>query len=68
MSEVILLRQMCTQLLKFLLCTIYSAISLFFIAQRAVKAWSIENCPEKLNCGKVNTNFIDLMHFIDFLI
>ena len=41
--------------------------SLFFIAQRAVKLWSIDNCPEKLNCGKVNTNLIDLMHFIDFL-
>ena len=40
----------------------------YFIAQRAVKSWSIDNCPEKRNCGQVNTNFIDLMQLIDFLI
>ena len=52
---------------KLILITKNTAISCFFIAQRAVKAWIIENCPEKMNCGQVNTNFIDLMYFIDFL-
>ena len=65
--EVTLLRKMCTQLWKFLVCTRYAAISLFFIAQRAVKAWIIENCVEKMTFGQDNTNFIDLMCFIDFL-
>ena len=27
----------------------------------------IENCPENVNCRTVNTNFTDLMYFIDFL-
>ena len=65
--EVTLLRKMCTQLWKFLLCTRYAAISLFFIAQRAVKAWIIENCLDKMIFSQDNTNFIDLMCFIDFL-
>ena len=64
MREVTLLRNMCVQLWKILLCTRYATISLFFIAQRAVKAWIIENCPEKMNCGLVNNNFIDLIDFL----
>ena len=52
---------------KFIFINKNAAISLFLIAQRAVKAWSKVNCQEKMNCGQVNTNFIDLMHFIDFL-
>ena len=44
-----------------------NVISYFLSFQRAVKACIIENCPEKMNCGQVNKNFIDLMYFIDFL-
>ena len=44
-----------------------AAISMLFITQRAVKVLMIDNSPDNMNCGLVNKNFIDLIHFIDIL-
>ena len=46
---------------KLILITKNAAISLFFIAQRAVKAWITENCQKNMKYGQLNANFIDFL-------
>ena len=59
--------KMSTQLWKVFIYTRHSVISLFFTAERSVKAWIILNCLKKMTFAQNNTNFIDLFYFIDFL-